>query len=186
MNGGRTAALAAVLALAGAALPAHAGTSANITVYTWTDAAGVTHFSDKPRPHGPARKLLLPRPPPPDQTALAAQRAWLHELDRDWRASQKRAAAERLAEARSARPAPYTAEPSQYVPVFLPYTGHRGHRHRRAGRRGRMPQSLPDVRFPQYALPSSFPDPLASSFPGLPAGSFPEARGGSPAPPHPR
>lgn len=197
MRGAGILALAAAFALAGAAPAACAGApaGAKITVYTWTDAAGVTHFSDKPRASGPAKKLLLPTPPPPDQTALAAQRAWVRELDRDWRASQERAAAQRRLEtelaARAAERGQYAPQQTQYVPLYAPYAGRRGYHHRRRGdhdrddRRGPPEQELPDARFPQNALPSSFPDPLASSFPGLPSSSFPEARGGSLAPPPP-
>lgn len=183
MRSVRAAALAAAFACA--APVAHAGAGPGITVYTWTDAAGVTHFSDKPRARGPAQTLHLPTPPPADQTAIAANRAWLQQMDREWQASQERAEERRREAARAGEYAQYAPQPQaeSYVPLYLPLPRYRGRHHRHHGgdydRHGRMPP-----RFPQQALPSSFPDPLASSFPGLPASSFPEARGGPLAPPH--
>lgn len=161
-----------------AAPPAVAGTP-GITVYTWTDANGVTHFSDTPSHSGPARQLSLPVPPPPDQTALKAEKAWLDKLNRMTLADQARAAEHRRAEqerelaAAEQRQQEQAAGPQifQYVPIFYPA---RHHHHRHRPHRGKYGRHPPSARFPHYALPSSFPDPLASSFPpGLP-GSFPE------------
>jgi len=180
---------AAVLAAAGTAAAAGTPGGGGIRVYTWTDASGVTHFSDTPRPRGGEKTLVLPVPPPPDQTALAAQRAWLRQLDRETRADLARRERQRRAEeAAAARPAPqYQAPPVQYVPVFLPYRGY--HRHGRRGRRDaddRGPARRPAPRGPRTDLPSSFPDPLQSSFVGGLPSSFPDPLASSfpPAPPH--
>lgn len=180
---------AAVLAAAGTAAAASTPGGKGIRVYTWTDASGVTHFSDMPRPSGGEKTLVLPVPPPPDQTALAAQRAWLRQLHRETRADLAQREQRRRAEAAApARPAPqYETQPVQYVPVFLPYHGY--HRHGRRGRRDaddRGPARRPASRGPRTDLPSSFPDPLQSSFVGGLPSSFPDPLANSfpPAPPH--
>ena len=82
-----------------AAPPANAG-NAGITVYTWTDANGITHFSDTPRHAGPTKRLSLPTPPPPNQTAIRAEKAWLHKLHQITQTELAQAAARR----RAARP----------------------------------------------------------------------------------
>ncbi len=161
------------------AVPPAAATGTGITVYTWTDANGVTHFSDTPHHPDAARQLTLPAPPPPDQTAAKAEKAWLSKLHRLTQADQARAARRRAEQEHERAIAEQqqqqqVSEPRlyQYVPIFYP-ARHRRHRHR--SHRGQYGRQLPSARFPHYALPSSFPDPLASSFPpGLP-GSFPEA-----------
>ena len=159
------------------AAPPAAAANSGIIVYTWTDAHGVTHFSDTPRHTGSVRQLSLPTPPPPDQTAIRAEKAWLHKLHQTTLADLAQAAARRRAEQERAQETagqqqPAEVPPYQYVPIFFPARHHRWrHRHRHRGNRS---HHFPSARFPQYALPSSFPDPLASSFPpGLP-GSFPE------------
>lgn len=164
-----------------AAPPATAG----VTVYTWTDASGVTHFSDKPRHTGAVKRLSLPTPPPPDQTAAKAEKTWLHKLHQMTLADQAKAARRRARRARerqaAAQQQPPEAPQYQYVPIFYP-AGRRHHRYHHWHHRHRDADDrhLPSARFPQYALPSSFPNPLASSFPpGLPS-SFPEA---PPSPP---
>lgn len=153
-----------------------------IHVYTWTDASGITHFSDMPRHNGSEKTLILPTPPPPNQTAIAADHAWLRQLDRDSQAQLAQEAAhrraERQAEAVAAQRQREREVSTQYWPVFYSPWYDRRHRH---GHRHRHPATnLPSARFPSNALPSSFPDPLASSFPpGLPS-SFPEEQ---PSPP---
>ena len=160
-----------------AAPPASAGKQ-GITVYTWTDANGVTHFSDTPRHAGSTKQLSLPTPPPPDQTAIKANQAWLRKLHRMTQKDLAQAAARRRAEQeRELETAEQQQQPEepqyQYVPIFYPARDHRHrwHHHHHHGHG----QPFPSASFPHYALPSSFPDPLASSFPpGLP-GSFPES-----------
>ncbi len=155
--------------------PARAG-NPGVTVYTWTDANGVTHFSDTPRHTGSTKQLSLPTPPPPDQTAIKANEAWLHKLHRMSQNDLAQAAARRRAEQERAletteRQQQQPEEPQyQYVPIFYPARRWHHHHHHHRGHS----QPFPSAGFPHYALPSSFPDPLASSFPpGLP-GSFPE------------
>ena len=171
---------------AGLAVPAAAG-SPGIRVYTWTDAHGTTHFSDMPRHKGPARQLILPTPPPADQTAVAADRAWVRQQERLARARQAREATRRRAERERET---LTAERQQegnerqerYVPFYMAYGyhRHRGHRHDHDDRYHHRHHG-PSAAFPSNALPSSFPDPMASSFPpGLPS-SFPESPS---SPPH--
>jgi len=162
------------------AAPPAAAAGTGVTVYTWTDANGVTHFSDTPRHTGSVKRLSLPKPPPPDRTAAKAEKAWVHKLHQMALADQAKAAARRRArqerdlQAAEQRQPPPEAPQYQYVPIFYParrlHRWHHRHRHR-----DNDDQHLPSARFPQYALPSSFPAPLASSFPpGLPS-SFPEA-----------
>ncbi len=162
-------------------VPPAVAVAAGIPVYTWTDASGTTHFSDMPRRQGAEKTLVLPTPSPPNQTAIAAQRAWLHKMNRDTQAQQAREAARRRAERQTAtavrKRRSDRAERMQYYPA----------RHHRRYRRSHYRVSpvnrgsrLPSARFPANALPSSFPDPLAGSFPpGLPS-SFPEEH---PSPP---
>ena len=141
---------------------------------------GVTHFSDTPRHTGSVKRLSLPKPPPPDRTAAKAEKAWINKLHQMTLADQAKAAARRRArqqrelQAAEQRQQPPEAPQYQYVPIFYPAYRHRRwpHHHRR---RDHDDHNLPSARFPHYALPSSFPNPLASSFPpGLPS-SFPEA-----------
>ncbi|MGH8127079.1 MAG: DUF4124 domain-containing protein [Gammaproteobacteria bacterium] len=177
--------LGVILAAGGmlSAAPTAIADSAGIPVYTWTDANGVTHFSDTPRAQGTAKKLLLPVPPPANQTAIAAQRAWVRQLNRN----SKKELAQQAAHRRAERQAEATArqnqserkEVVQYDPFFYPSWYHRRYRH---SQRSKLhSDNLPSARFPLNALPSSFTDPLASSFPpGLPS-SFPEEQ---PSPPH--
>lgn len=177
--------LAGAFALRAGAVSAPAPASApGISVYTWTDANGTTHFSDTPRKDGPARTIVLPTPAPADRTAQAADRAYLAQLQSDTRArlaqeaDQRRAETEREA-AYAAAAAQYEAErqPTGYYPVFVG-AGHRGHyRQRRDYDHDRRPPSAPPANSnrvfpPAYLLPSSFPDPLASTFPGLPTDPF--------------
>lgn len=151
-----------------------------IPVYTWTDANGVTHFSDMPRHNGSEKTLVLPTPPPPDQTAIAADDAWLRQLDRDSKKDLAQQAARRRAEqqAAAAQRQREREDSTQYLPVFyLPWYDRlyrHGHSHRQPA------TNLPSASFPFNALPSSFPPGLPSSFPpGLPS-SFPEEQ---PSPP---
>lgn len=154
------------------AAPVQAG-DPGIRVYTWTDARGVTHFSDTPRHEGPTRTLKLPTPPPPDRTALAADRAWQRKMDREVQAEVARQAARRRAREETPAPRPQTVAQEERAAPFLPVYFPRRH-FRRHHRHGRGASHLPSAAFPASALPSSFPDPLASSFPpGLPS-SFPE------------
>lgn len=145
--------------LAASAPPAAAGDT-GIPVYTWTDADGTTHFSDTPRVKGQARKLVLPTPPPPDRTAIAAQQAWVLRMHREAQADIARAAAERRieeqrqAETATAQLQTQPREQVEYLPVFFP-ARHR-HWHRRHG--GFRTTNLPSARFPSSALPSSFPE----------------------------
>jgi len=160
-----------------AAPPANAGNQ-DVTVYTWTDANGVTHFSDTPRHTGHTKQLSLPKPAPPDQTAIKANEAWLSKLHKMTQNDLAQAAARRRAEREraletAARQQQQPEEPQyQYVPIFYPARGHRRHWHHHH-HRGRG-QPFPSASFPHYALPSSFPAPLASSFPPGLATSFPE------------
>lgn len=167
------------------AVPAVASDS-GIAVYTWTGANGVTHFSDTPHRTGTSKKLVLPTPPPPDQTAIAAQRAWLRQINRNSKKELAQKAARRRAEQRAQANARQRQRERndvvRYVPALYPYWYQRRHRHVHTHRRQHA-GNLPSARFPSNALPSSFPDPLASSFPpGLPS-SFPEEQ---PSPPHRR
>jgi|GEM_PF-1932464 len=171
------AALAAAAAPAGAA-PPPAGTH-GIRVYTWTDASGVTHFSDKPRTAGTQKTLTLPVPPPPNQTALAAQRAWLKRIDRETQADLARQSRQRRA--RATAPPTFQAPPEQpvaYYPAWYPaYRHHRlhGHRHRRDHDERDEPDRRRGPRFPFGPAQSSFPEPvLQSSFVGGLQSSFPE------------
>ncbi|MGA7966033.1 MAG: DUF4124 domain-containing protein [Gammaproteobacteria bacterium] len=171
----RPGAVLLILALAAGGLMATARPAAasdpGIPVYTWTDANGVTHFSDTPRSRGPTKTLVLPTPPPPNQTAIAAQRAWVHQLNLD---SQKELAqqaarrrADQQAEATASQRQNKRTEVVQYVPTFYPSWYHRRYRHDH--RHERRVGNLPSARFPSNALPSSFPPGLPSSFPEEPS-----------------
>ncbi len=169
--------LSVALAVGGILLlvPPAVAVAAGIPVYTWTDANGTTHFSDMPRRQGAEKTLVLSTPPPPNQTAIAAQHAWLRKMNRDTLAQQARAAVHRRAERQTETAVRHRridrAEQVQHYPVR-----HHRPRHSKHYRGNR----LPSARFPANALPSSFPDPLAGSFPpGLPS-SFPEEH---PSPP---
>ncbi len=169
-----------------AAPPASAGNQ-GVTVYTWTDANGVTHFSDTPRHTGTTRQLSLPTPPPPDQTAIKADKAWLSKLHRMTQkdlaqaAAHRRAAQERELETAERQQQP--EEPQyQYVPIFYP-ARRRHHHHWDHHRHRGNSQPFPSAAFPHYALPSSFPDPLASSFPPGLHSSFPESQSSPPGRP---
>ncbi len=164
--------------------------SRGIRVYTWIDARGVTHFSDVPRTGGKARLLVLPTPPPADQTALAAQRAWADRMARETeqdliqRATERRRT-QRQAEAVASTPIHHQSE-VQYVPVFFAH-GHHLFRHRHSSRdaddRRLRRLRLPSVGFPANRLPSSFPGGLPNSFPNPLASSFPRPPG-RPMPPN--
>jgi len=170
----RPGAVLLILALAAGGLMAAARPAAasapGIPVYTWTDANGVTHFSDTPRPRGPTQKLVLPVPPPPDRTALAAQRAWVRQLNRETQADLARKAASRAEQQRRAEMAVAQNRDQQetrvdYLPVFYPAR----HQHWRRHHGGGHDVHLPSARFPSNALPSSFPSGLPSSFPEEPS-----------------
>ncbi len=143
------------------AAPLAAAGDSGIPVYTWTDANGVKHFSDVPRHQGSAKKIVLPTPAPPDQTAIAALQAWLQQLHRQTQADLAEQAARRQAERR--REAEETSvtqsqalpqQPVQYLPIFFPPRRYHRWRHHRVG-----PQvKLPSAKFPANALPSSFPE----------------------------
>lgn len=169
----------ATLGTAAPVLAGHPG----IRIYTWTDARGVTHYSDTPRRQGTSRKLTLPTPPPPDETAIAANKAWQRKLDREVRAELAQQSARRRAEREAAteqrQPAPEPETVVRYEPTYFPARRYRRYR-RRHLHRGHHAK-LPSAAFPHDALPSSFPNPMASSFPpGLPS-SFPEKHT---SPPH--
>lgn len=101
------------------------------TVYTWTDASGTTHFSDKPPATGTAQKLVLPSLPPPNREALAAMAAWATQLDKDTQKMLDREAAARRAEAQAAVQTPVVGSYPQYAPAFFSYgPRHFFHRHR--------------------------------------------------------
>lgn len=146
--------------LLSAAPPATAG-DAGIPVYTWTDANGVKHFSDVPRHRGSAKKMVLPTPPPPNQTAIAALQTWLQQLHRqtqtDLAERAARRQAERKREAEEAAATRSRAQPQQqvqYLPLFYPPRRYHRWRHHRIGPR----LNLPSAKFPSNALPSSFPE----------------------------
>lgn len=168
------------------AVPPAAASNAGIKVYTWTDANGTTHFSDVPRHKGPTRQLILPRPAPADQTAVAADRAWVRQQDRLARLQQAREAARRRAEQeretmRAGRRRQGNEMQVGHAPLYLAYGYSRYRRHRRDHDEGHHRHHGPSAAFPSNALPSSFPNPMASSFPpGLPS-SFPESPS---SPPH--
>ncbi|MGH8427516.1 MAG: DUF4124 domain-containing protein [Gammaproteobacteria bacterium] len=164
--------LSAALVAGGFLLTAHAAHAAGqgIPVYTWTDANGITHFSDAPRKGGPAKLVVVPTPPPPNATVLAANQAWVAALDRDTQARLARDAAQRRAETESeaaiaAQQTEYATQSAQYVPLYLPVR-HYHHGRNRYGNRGSWNSSPSgSASFPQYSLPSSFPPGLPSSFP---------------------
>lgn len=153
--------------LIGIALTAAAGlaAAAGPTIYTWTDASGTTHFSDKPPRSGTAKTLVLPTLPPPDRTAQAANAAWLVQLNKDTQKMLDREAAARLAAERLAAEQAPAAEPyPAYYPVFYGYNRNRFHRRRGfkvrdRDDRGFQTRPLPPIAsFPHYQLPSSFPE----------------------------
>lgn len=204
MSGFNTTIVPAVLALVCAAAAMHAPTAAaqTIRVYTWTDANGTTHFSDKPRPNGPVKIMALPTPPPPDQTAVAADRAWLGKLNRETQARLEREAEQRRLEAERAtakadRIVRYAPQPVLFAPLYWPLRAYRRHRryrhggiyrlyndHDRDDRRGRMSRRFPHPQFPRRAWPHSFLHSPASPSPGPHADRFTEAGGGLLTPPH--
>jgi hypothetical protein len=169
--------LSATLAVGGMLLliPPVTAVAAGTSVYTWTDANGTTHFSDMPRHHGSEKTLVLPTPPPLNQTEITAQRAWLRQLDRDTQTQQAQEAARRRTERQTETAVRKRRSDREERVQHYPIRHHRP-KHYRSNRGSR----LPSARFPANALPGSFPDPLAGSFPpGLPS-SFPEER---PSPP---
>lgn len=141
-----------------ATAPSAAAGNPGIAVYTWTDAKGITHFSDKPRARGPAKKLVLPTPPPPDRTAIAADRAWVRRMDREARADaariERRAEQQRHTEAVAEQQQSPAREQMQYLPIYFPARRHHWHGRHGGGRSAK----LPSARFPSSALPSSFPE----------------------------
>ncbi len=170
--------LSVALTVGGMLLVVPPAAAAGLPVYTWTDASGTTHFSDMPRRQGAEKTLVLPTPSPPNQTAIAAQRAWLHKMNRDTQTQQARETARRRAERQTETAVRKRRSNREERVQHYPIRHHRRYRpkHYRSNRGSR----LPSARFPADALPSSFPDPLAGSFPpGLPS-SFPEEH---PSPP---
>jgi hypothetical protein len=139
--------------------PAYAG-----PVYTWTDPAGITHFSELPPP-GQNEAIQLDLPPYPAATGpygdyysvinqaarMEAQRLERERLEaqrRQLEAETLRAQAEALAASTAATPVP---PPVSYrYPPWYPYPGHhpRHHRHHPYPQhREHYPPHRPDGRY---------------------------------------